>query len=237
MPPAPNGYHSRFLASKKTILVVATHSLFREGLRAIINKDSQSKVVGMAGSADEAFQAAVLTHPDLVLLDLCLPDCGGVDLIRRLHKRLPKTRIIAISPDARPERVSATIEAGATGFLLRDSQSERLMQCISMVTAGGFCVDDRTLLDIVHESGSDHRSNGDAGRREDLSKRETQIIRGMAEGKNLKSIAADLRLSLKTVENNRARIVNRLGLSTAVDLVRYAARTGLIDLDEWKAGF
>jgi DNA-binding NarL/FixJ family response regulator len=193
----------------------------------------------MARTAGEAFQDAARTHPDLVLLDLCLPDCGGVDLIRKLHKRLPKTRIIAISPDARPERVAATIEAGATGFLQRDSQGERLMQCISMVTAGGFCIDDRTLLDIVHETGNDERSNGrgNANSREDLSKRETQIVRGMAEGKNLKSIAADLRVSLKTVENNRARIVNRLGLSTAVDIVRYAARTGLIDLDEWKTGF
>jgi DNA-binding NarL/FixJ family response regulator len=140
-----------------------------------------------------------------------------------------------ISPDAHADRVAATLEAGAMGFLQRDSQSERLIQCIGMVTAGGFCMDDRTLLDIIHETAEGKWSNGrNGGRAEEHSKRETQIIKAMAEGKTLKSIASDLKISLKTVENHRARIVNRLGLATAVDLVRYAARTGLIDLDEWK---
>jgi DNA-binding NarL/FixJ family response regulator len=235
MLPRQNVHHSESVSSIKTILIVAGQSLFREGLRAIINKDANCEVVGMARTAEEAFQDAVRLHPNLVLLDLSPPDCGGVDLIRRLHKRLPKTRIIAVGPDARPERVSATIESGAMGFIQRDSQSDRLIQCISMVTAGGFCVDDRTLLDIVRENGNGETGGShSSGSGEGVSKRETQIIKGMAEGRTLKSIAADLQVSLKTVENHRARIVNKLGLRTAVDLVRYAAHVGLIDLDEWK---
>jgi DNA-binding NarL/FixJ family response regulator len=226
-------------SQRKTVLVVASLSLFREGLKAIIALSSLFDVVALARTAEEALDKAVRTRPALVLLDLCLPDCGGVDLIHGIHKRLPGTRIMVVSPDARPERITAAVEAGASGFLQWSSQAERLTQCLELISAGGFCVDDRTVLDLARNSSSRPEDRRRAGMTADghrLSGREAQVLQGMAEGRTLKALAQELQISLKTVENHRTRLVNKLGLHTAVDVVRYAARAGLINLEEWKEG-
>ena len=222
---------------RNSVLIVAPHALFREGLRAIITLSTDLEVVGLAATTEEALEKAVQLRPALCLVDLCLPDCGGVDLIRRLHRRLPRTRIMVVSPDARPERVTAVLEAGASGLLQRSSPVEHLTQCLGLVSAGGFCVDDRTVRELAQG-----RSNGDGkhqvsteGQR--LSERETQVLRGMAEGKTLKAVAQELQLSLKTVENHRAHLAGKLKLRSAVDLVRYAARAGVIDIEGWKEGW
>jgi DNA-binding NarL/FixJ family response regulator len=222
------------------VLIVAAQMLFREGLQALVRQDARFTVVGLAGSADCAMSEALRSKPDIVLLDLSLPDCRGIELIRRIRTRLPHSRIIVVSPDARPERISSAVEAGVAGYLRRDSRGERLMQCLDVVRGGGFCVDAHTLLDLVHGGNaavSRPRSAADPPNGKGaLTAREKQILHGVANGMTLKEIASELHLSLKTVGNHRSRVVGKLGLNTAVDIVRYAARIGLIDLEEWKEG-
>ncbi len=224
-------------AQRKKVLVVAAQTLFREGLIAILTRDDGLAVVAQARTGDEALAEAVRVKPDLALIDLSVPDCSGMDPIRRMRRRLPRIKVIAVGPDARPERISAAVEAGIAGYLQRDSQSARLLQCLGIVTAGGFCVDDKTmhgLADGMKERS--HVGRGAKGPAQGLTPRQTEILRATAEGKPPKRIASELGVSVKTVENHRAHVMSKLGLSTTVDLVRFAAHTGLIDLDEWKDG-
>ena len=222
---------------QKKVLIVATQSLFREGLKALVQQDPCFAVVGLARSGQEAISEAVRTKPEIVVIDLCLSDGSWVELIRRIHRLLPGARVMVVSPDAQPERVTAAVEAGAVSFLQRDSPRERFMQCLAVAGAGGLCVDDRTLLDLSHARTDvpllGRCPDADPAGSPALSPRDLRVLRGIAEGKTLKVIAADLQISVKTVANRRSRILNNLHLDTAVDIVRYAARIGMIEVNDW----
>ncbi len=225
------------MEQQKSILLVDDHNLFREGLKMIIRRDSRFTVVAEAKDAEEGIRAALRVKPDIVLLDISLSGRGGIDAARELRAKLPGVRIIMVSMFSRPDLVTEAVEAGASGYVNKGSSPETLLHGIRVVADGQFYLDgavSQELVAVVGDKGlkSDRVTNSEYGR---LSTREQQVLRMIAEGIPPRGIAERLFISVKTVENHRSNILHKLGLKSTVDLVRYAARIGLIDVETWKA--
>ena len=224
------------MVQPKRVLIVDDHSLFRDGLRAIIRRDSRFSVVAEAGTADDGLKAAMESHPDIALIDISLPGRSGIDLARELRRKAPETRIIIVSMFARPELVKEAVEAGAAGYVSKGASSSTLLHSIQVVADGQFYMDGSVSKEILSLLGDDARKNAVATNREyaQLSSREQEVLRFIAEGVGPRDIGERLFISVKTVENHRANILHKLKLKTTIDLVKYAARIGLIDVDTWK---
>jgi DNA-binding NarL/FixJ family response regulator len=222
---------------KKTILVVDDHPLVREGLKIVIGQSSKFEVVGEAGAAREGLRMAEGLKPDLVLLDISLPDESGLELARRIRSTLPDTRILVISMHAGIDYVAQAFKAGATGYMVKDSAAARLENALESVAKGDYYLDSSLSPQVVEElirSPQKVKSIKDAPYRS-LTPREQEIMPMLAKDLPIKEIADRLFISPKTVENHRTKIMNKLGLRSSLELARYAAKLGLIDVDEWKA--
>jgi DNA-binding NarL/FixJ family response regulator len=222
--------------ARHTILIVDDHALFREGLKAIIGRNPSLEVVGEAGSAAEALQMARALRPDLVLVDISLPDQSGIDLSRRLRQLLPETHLMIVSMHSKADYIVKAFQVGATGYIVKDSAPERLLQGIEMVVKGEYFMDSSVAQQVVEKlSGLDAHPKplSDSGY-DALTPREQEVLVMLAEGLSLKEVGERLFISPKTVENHRTRIMRKLGVRTSFELIRYAARIGLIDIDTWK---
>lgn len=225
------------MVKKKTILIVDDHPLVREGLKVIIGRSSKFEVVGEAGAAREGLRMAEGLKPDLVLLDISLPDESGLELARKIRTTLPDTRILVISMHSGIDYVAQAFKAGASGYMVKDSAAARLQNALESVAKGDYYLDSSLSPQVVEEliraPGKEITRIKDATYRS-LTPREQEIMPLLAKDLSVKEIADQLFISPKTVENHRTNIMNKLGLRTSLELARYAARLGLIDVDEWK---
>jgi DNA-binding NarL/FixJ family response regulator len=222
---------------KKTILIVDDHPLVREGLKIVIGQSSKFEVVGEAGAAREGLRMAEGLKPDLVLLDISLPDESGLELARRIRATLPDTRILVISMHAGIDYVTQAFKAGATGYMVKDSAAAGLQDALESIAKGDYYLDSslspRLVEELIRAPQKETRIK-DAPYRS-LTPREQEIMAMLAKDLTIKEIADQLFISPKTVENHRTRIMNKLGLRSTLELARYAAKLGLINVDEWKA--
>jgi DNA-binding NarL/FixJ family response regulator len=224
------------VAPKKTIIIVDDHPLVREGLKSILKPATGYEVVGQAGNARDAIQMVKNLKPDLVLLDLGLPDKSGLELSREIRSISPPTRILIVSIHSKVDYIVQAFQAGATGYMTKESATERLLQGIAQVLNGEYFMDgsvSHRVVEKLMQTPEKEMKITDAGY-ETLTSREQEILVLLAEGHSAKEAAAKLFISPKTVENHRTNIMNKLGLHTTLELVRYAARLGLVDVDLWK---
>jgi DNA-binding NarL/FixJ family response regulator len=224
------------MAQPKSILLVDDHNLFREGLEMIIRRDAAFSVVAEAKSAEDAIEIALRVKPAIALLDISLPGRGGIDLAREIHAKLPETRIVMVSMFSRPDLLRQAVEAGASGYVNKGSSPETLLHAVRVVADGQFYLDGAVSQELLAALGDRNSVAGKVTNSEygQLSTREQEVLRMIAEGIASRDIAQRLFISIKTVENHRSNILHKLGLKTTVDLVRYAARIGLIDVETWK---
>jgi len=174
--------------------------------------------------------------PDLVVMDISLPDRSGIQLTREIRSLLTDTRIIIVSMHSKIDYITEAFQAGATGYVAKESASERLVQGLEAVVNGDYYLDTsvshavvENLLKVpVKEARITDASYGT------LTPREQEIMRLLAEGLSSKEVAEKLFISPKTVENHRANIMKKLGLHSTIELIRYSAKLGLIDVDLWK---
>jgi DNA-binding NarL/FixJ family response regulator len=174
--------------------------------------------------------------PDLVVVDISLPDTNGIQLTREIRDLLPETRIIIVSMHSKVDYIVEAFQAGATGYVVKESASEKLLKGLESVAKGEYFLDSAVSHQVVKAlmkfPGKEAKiTDADYGT---LTPREQEIMRLLAEGLSAKEIAEKLFISPKTVENHRANIMNKLGLHSTMELVRYAAKLGLIDVDLWK---
>jgi DNA-binding NarL/FixJ family response regulator len=224
------------MAPKKTILIVDDHPLIREGLISILKSAAGYEVVGQAGNARNAIRMVKNLKPDLVLLDLALPDKSGIELSREIRNISPPTRILIVSMHSRVDYIVKAFQAGATGYMVKESATEKLLQGIEHVVNGEYFMDgsvSHRVVEKLMQTPEKEMKITDAAY-ETLTPREQEITVLLAEGYSAKETAAKLFISPKTVENHRTSIMNKLGLHSTLELVRYAARLGLIDVDLWK---
>ncbi len=220
----------------KSILIIDDHPLFMEGLKAIIGRSNKFEVTGEAGNAHQGLRMAKKYKPDLVVVDISLPGTNGIQLTREIRDLLPETRIIIVSMHSKVDYIVEAFQAGATGYVVKESASEKLLKGLESVAKGEYFLDSAVSHQVVKAlmkiPGKEAKiTDADYG---SLTPREQEIMRLLAEGLSAKEIAEKLFISPKTVENHRANIMNKLGLHSTMELVRYAAKLGLIDVDLWK---
>jgi DNA-binding NarL/FixJ family response regulator len=224
------------VAEQKNIIIIDDHPLFREGLKTIISRDDRFNVVGEAGSGHEGFDMVKRLKPDLVVIDISLPDQSGIQLTRDLRELLSEIKILIVSMHSKIDYIAEAFQAGATGYVVKESASERLLQGLKSVAKGDYYLDSSVSHAVVENL---MKSPLKAAKITDadyatLTPREQEVMRLLAEGLSSKAVAEKLFISPKTVENHRANIMNKLGLHSTIELVRYAAKLGLIDVDLWK---
>ncbi len=224
------------MPEKTSILIIDDHPLFREGLKAIIGRDARFEVIGEAGTAGEGLRMAKKLRPELVLLDISLPDQNGIQVTRDIRRLLPDTRVLIVSMHTKIDYIAEAFQAGATGYVVKESAAERLLKGLEYVLRGEYFLDSSVSQQVVKKlmaSPSKDEKISDAGYGT-LSPREQEVMRFLAEGLSRTTIAEKLFISPKTVENHRTNIMNKLGLHSNMDLIRYSAKLGLIDVDLWK---
>ncbi len=224
------------MSKKKTVLIVDDHPLFRAGLKSIIANCSEFEVIGEAANGREGIEKTKELKPNMVVMDLSLPDQNGIDVTRKIKNILPETRIMILSMHSKIDYITEAFQVGATGYVVKESASERLVDCLKAISKDEYFLDTSISHKVVKslmESDKKEAKITDAGY-DTLTPREQQIMRLLADGISAKDIAKELFISPKTVENHRTNIMNKLDLHSAMELVRYAARLGLIDIDLWK---
>ena len=224
------------MVHKKTILIIDNHPLFREGLKAIIGRDNRFEVVGEAGNGREGLRLAKKLKPDLVLVDMSLPDQSGIQLTRELKNASLKTRIMIITMHSKVDYIVKAFQAGATAYVVKESAPERLIQGMDTVLEGEYFMDSSVSHKVVEKLMQFPKKEAKITNAsyDTLTSREQEIMVFLAEGLSSKEIAEKLFISPKTVDNHRTNILRKLNLHSTIDLIRYAARLGIIDVDLWK---
>lgn len=217
------------------IMIVDDHPLFREGLKTIISRDPRYRVVAEAGNGREGVAQAREHRPDIVLVDISMPGKNGIQMIRELRDVLPAGRFIIISMHSEADYIVEAFRSGASGYMVKESAASQLLRGLDTVAANELFLDSALSQEVVFKL-LQNRQNPEASPEDtysSLTPREQEIMRMLAEGMSTKEIAGALFISPKTVENHRSNLMRKLGLQSTFELIRYAARLGLIDLDTW----
>ena len=209
---------------KHRILVADDHALVRQGIGKVLAQAGDLAVAAEASSAAEVLSTAERGEIDLVLLDLLMPGARDVDLIRRLAAAHPRLPVLVLTMHADPHIARRALEAGALGYLTKDSSPELLVDAVRHVLAGRSYVDPSLSGALIR--GDRVRGNAEL---EQLSARERQVLVALVAGRSVMDIAGELQLASNTVSTYKSRLLEKLGQPTLTDLVRYALRHGLVE--------
>jgi len=206
------------------ILLADDHALVRQGFRMILEAQPDMEIVGQAGNGREAVELAEKLRPDVVVMDVAMPELNGTEATRRLAASTPRTRVLALSMHKDSVYVREILRAGARGYLLKDSGDTDLVAAVRAVAKGEGYISPAVSDAVL----SDYRKHV-TDPLDLLTGREREVLQSIAEGKTNKEIATALNLSVYTVEAHRGRIMEKLNLHSTGELVRFALRNGLID--------
>jgi NarL family two-component system response regulator LiaR len=199
------------------VLIADDHAVVREGLRSFLDRQDDIEVVGEAGDGAEALAAAERLAPDVVLIDLVMPNVDGIEAIRGLRERVPAARAIVLSSFVEDEKLFPAVHAGAAGYLLKDVQPSELVEAIRTVHGGGALLHPRVASRLLEELVTDP-----------LTPREREVLGLIGRGMANKVIARELSLSEKTVKAHVSNILAKLGVTDRTQAALYAVRAGLI---------
>jgi len=206
------------------ILLADDHKLVRQGFRLILMSQDDMDVVGEAGSGKEAVDLAKALKPDVVVMDVTMPELNGIEATRRIREASPHVRVLALSVHRESVYVREIIRAGAEGYLLKESADTDLLAAVRAVAEGHSYLSPEVSGAILKDFRKHVTNPVDL-----LTSREREVLQLIAEGKTNKDIAAALNLSIYTVDGHRTRIMEKLNLHSVGELVRFAVRHGLVD--------
>jgi two-component system response regulator NreC len=207
------------------VLVVDDHAVVRAGLALLVDSADDLEAVGEAGSARDAVFEARTTKPDVILLDVMMPDQSGIDVIPQLLKEHPETKVLVLSMQDDPRYVREAFEVGASGYVLKEAADTELVTAIREVARGGRYVHPELGARLVAAETAERRR----AEEDPLSDREREVLRLLALGHTNQEIAKELYISVRTAETHRAHIMQKLRLASRAELVRYALAEGLLE--------
>jgi len=207
------------------VLIVDDHAVVRAGLKLLVDAEDDLEAVGEAGSAREAVFEARTTKPDVVLMDVMMPEQSGLKVVPQLVKEHPEATVLVLSMQDDPRYVREAFEAGASGYVLKEAADAELVAAIRDVAAGGRYVHPELGARMVAAETAERRRAED----DPLSDREREVLRLLALGHTNQEIAKELYISVRTAETHRAHIMQKLRLSSRAELVRYALSEGLLE--------
>jgi two-component system response regulator NreC len=209
------------------ILLADDHTVVRQGLRKVLEERPEWQVVAEAGDGRDAVRLAEQHKPDVAVVDVAMPLLNGIEATRQITRRAPQTKVLVLSMYSDEAYVTQMLKAGATGYLLKDSADVDLLQAVQAVSQGKSFFSP-AVARLMSDDYARQRGENAVDRYESLSEREREIFQLVAEGKTNKEMAALLFISPSTVETHRARIMEKLDLHSAAEIVLYAVRRGVI---------
>lgn len=213
---------------KIRILLADDHNIMRRGLRLLLERQPGFEVVAEAADGREATERAEATRPDIVVLDIAMPNMSGIEAAQRIRALLPQAEIVILSMHSDESYVLRALKVGAKGYLLKDSAESDLIDAIKAVSEGKAFFSPEISKILVEDYVRDMRKRGAEDSYELLTSREREILHLLAEGKSNKDIATLLDLSLYTVETHRRNLQDKLNLHSLAELILYAVRKGVI---------
>lgn len=207
------------------VLLADDHAIVRAGLKELLAESGDMTVAGEAGTGQEVLARVREADYDVLVLDMSMPGRSGIDLIKQVKKEKAKLRILILSMHSEAQYAVRAIKAGASGYLGKDGAADQLVAAIRRVAAGGAYMSPEAAELLAR----DFERPSDAAPHTLLSDREFQVLQLIVSGKSITAIAEELSLSVKTVSTHKTRILEKMGISNQVELVRYAIKHGLLD--------
>ena len=204
-------------------MLVDDHEVVREGLRALLSRRPGMRVVAEAGTVAQAIEVAARERPNVVVMDVRLPDGSGVEACREIRSQLPETRMIMLTSYADEEAVLASILAGASAYLLKQTRGQQLAEAVEAVARGESLLDPQVTMRVL-EQVRNMAAGASADKKSQLTENEYKILKLIAEGKTNREIASDIYLSDKTVKNYVSSILSKLNLKRRSEAAAYIAR-------------
>jgi DNA-binding NarL/FixJ family response regulator len=212
------------------VLLVDDHAIIRQGLSSLLEKQQDIEVVGGVEDGRQAIDSVRRLSPDLVIMDISMPNLNGIDATRKIAEEIGNVKIIALSIHSSKRFVAEMLKAGASGYILKDCLFDELIEAIKTVLGGGIYLSPKitgiVIDDYVQRLSKQSQPNGPI-----LSEREREVLQLLAEGKSTKQIALSLHVSAKTIESNRRNIMDKLRINSVAELTKYAIREGLTTLE------
>ncbi len=211
----------------KRILFIDDHASYREGMKMVIENSSNFEIVGQAATGKEGITLAAEIRPDVVIVDMELPDIHGVQVIKKITAKLPDTHVMVLSAHMQIDYIVKSIKAGAKGYMLKASDAASIIKCLESVAKGDESIDGSLIPPCFeHVRYSDeHTELPDKIRR--LTKREQDVIRLLVRGFSMKEISRELKISMNTVKTHKANIMKKTEVKNTVELIRHAVKAGL----------
>jgi len=203
------------------IVIADDHAMFRQGLARLLASVQGITVIGETGNGHDALNLIALTQPDLAVVDISMPGLSGTEILKEVHRRKLKTRIILLTMHTDPELAAEALKYGVSGYLLKENAFEDLLSAFQII------LDGKTFISPSVNTALSHRKSEPVHEQEKLTRREKEILGCVALGLISKEIADKLNISVKTVETHRANIIAKLNLHSTAELVKYAIHKGI----------
>lgn len=213
--------------SVPSVLIADDHAIVRTGLRTLLQSEPTLELIGEASGGYEAIELVAKTSPDVLLLDLSMPDLDGIAVTKRLKPEHPELQILILTIHEDEALVKEAIKAGASGYILKRAAEDELVSAINVLMRGDMYVDHSLLRPLVDDP--EEKSAEEQTQFEDLTPRETDVLGLIVLGYTNRQIGEELCISVRTVEGHRANLSEKIGATSRVDLVRYAREHGLVD--------
>ena len=209
------------------VIIADDHAIVRAGLRALIHADASLELVGEAAGGYEAIELVEKNRPEILVLDLSMPDLDGISVTREIHPKFPDLNILILTLHEDEALLKEAIKAGASGYILKRAAETELISAIRTILRGDLYVDPSMVRALLNDPAKPSDARNESN--ESITPREKEILQMIVQGYTNRQIGEELHISVRTVEGHRANILEKLGLHSRVEMVRYAREHGLIE--------
>ena len=218
------------MEKKHQVFIVEDHQLFREGLKAMLDKREDIEIIGEAEDGLEAVRRIRKARPELVLLDLSMPKMGGISVMKEVKREFPETRILALTIHESDQYVLEAFESGADGYCIKDASRKELMLAVDSLLEGKTYISPGISDQVMEGNLTGRKELKENSRWDTVTQREREVLKLLAEGYTNKDIAGFLHISVKTVEKHRANLIGKLDLHNIAQLTAFAIENGLVEM-------